>query len=95
MSTLNHRLNGGFGQCTSTVMRDPSFCIRDKALYAYLCTFADSKNNQLRVSVYKMASELNVSPITVIRALKSLEAGGVIKRIAIGKGKSKTTIILK
>lgn len=95
MSTLNNRLTGGFGQCTSTVMRDPSLCIRDKALYAYLCTFADSKNNQLRVSVYKMASELDVSPITVIRALKSLENSGIIKRIAIGKGKSKTTMILK
>lgn len=95
MATNNHRLTGGFGQCTNKVMRDPSLCLRDKAVYAYLCTFADSQNNQLRLSVYKMASELNISSITVIRSIKSLEEHGVIKRLSNGKGKSKTTIITK
>ena len=95
MTTLNHRLAGGYGQCTSKVMRDPAVCLRDKAVYAYLCTFADSKSNQLRVSVHKMAAELDISSITVIRSLKSLENDGVIKRVSIGKGKAKITIILK
>jgi DNA-binding Lrp family transcriptional regulator len=95
MTVLNQRLNGGFGQCTTTVMRDPTISLRDKALYAYLSTFADSRNNQLRVSVYKMAAELNVSKITVIRSLKALEDSNIIKRMSIGKGKSKVTILLK
>ena len=95
MTVSNQRLNGGFGQCTSTVMRDPTISLRDKAVYAYLSIFADSRSNQLRVSVYKMASELNVSKITVIRSLKALEDSNIIKRMAIGKGKSKVTILLK
>jgi predicted transcriptional regulator len=91
----NSRLKGGFGQCTSTVMRDPNLKIRDKAVYAYLCTFADSINNQLTVSVLKMASELNITPITVKRSLKELETKQIISRINRGRGLSKVTVVLK
>ena len=69
--------------------------MRDKALYAYLCTFADSQTNELTVSVYKMASELDVAPITVTRSLKALENNQVIKRINRGRGQSKLTVIRK
>jgi hypothetical protein len=96
MSLLqNTRLNGGFGQCTSNVMRDPNINVRDKALYAYLCTFADSRSNQLKVSVFRMAAELNVSKQTVIRSLKELERLNIILRVSQGRGQSKTTKILK
>ena len=95
MSSVNPRLRSGFGQCSSTVMRDPAFILRDKAVYAYLCIFADSQTNQTTVSVYKAASELNTSPSTVIRSFKSLEDKGIIQRINRGRGQTKLTIILK
>lgn len=95
MSVANFRLKGGFGQCTSNVMKDPSICIRDKALYAYLCTYADSSTNYLNVSVFRMAAELNVSRQTIIRSLKTLELLNVIRRFNRGAGKTKITEILK
>lgn len=91
----NTRLNGGFGQCTNTVMRNPGISIRDKAVYAYLCTFADSRSNQLKVSVYTMAADLDVSKQTVVRSLKSLECMKIISRTSRGRGQCKVTIILK
>lgn len=91
----NTRLKGGFGQCTNTVMRDPSISIRDKAVYAYLCTYADSQNNTLTTSVYRMASELEVCKQTILRSLKQLENHNVISRTSRGRGQSKVTIILK
>jgi predicted transcriptional regulator len=95
MLVRNPRLNGGFGQCTNTVMRDPNVNIRDKAVYAYLCTFADSINNQLTVSVNKIAAELDISPVTVSRSLKELETKQIIRRITRGRGQSKVTVVLK
>lgn len=95
MPIFNPRLRDGFGQCSNNVMRDPSLLLRDKAVYAYLCTFADSQSNQTTVSVFKMAAELNTSPSTVLRSLKSLETKGIIQRINRGRGKTKLTIILK
>jgi hypothetical protein len=92
----NPRLKkGGFGFCTCIVMRDPNICIRDKAMYAYLCTFADSENNQLVVSVNTIASELSIAPVTVTRSLKSLEKQMIISRINRGNRKTKLTIIIK
>lgn len=91
----NTRLNGGFGQCTNTIMRDPGVSIRDKAVYAYLCTFADSRSNQLRVSVYTMAADLDVSKQTIVRSLKSLESKKIISRFSRGRGQCKATVILK
>lgn len=96
MSTLqNTRLKSGFGQCSSTVMRDPGIAVRDKAVYAYLCTFANSKSNELKVSVYTMAADLDISKQTVIRSLKSLESNKIISRFSRGRGQSKITTILK
>lgn len=91
----NPRLKGGFGQCTSTVMRDPLVSMRDKAVYAYLSVFADSKSNSTHVTVKTMAAELNVTPITVIRSLKELEKQNIIKRVARGRGQSTLTVLLK
>lgn len=91
----NTRLKGGFGQCTSTVMRDPGVSIRDKAVYAYLCTYADSQTNTLTLSVYRMAAELDVCKQTIVRSLKQLEAQNIIKRATRGRGYSKVTTILK
>jgi DNA-binding MarR family transcriptional regulator len=95
MTYNNPRLKDGFGQCTTTVMRDPSLSMRDKAVYAYLCVFTDSKNNTTVVSVNKIANELSVTPITVTRSLKELETKNVIKRIRRGQGQSSITMILK
>lgn len=91
----NTRLTDGFGQCTSTVMRDPGISVREKAVYAYLCTFADSQSNQLNVSVYCMAAELNISKQTILRSLKQLESLNIITRAFSGRGRAKITVLLK
>lgn len=95
MSYNNPRLKDGFGQSTSTVMRNPEINLNDKAVYAYLCTFADSQSNQLTVSVFTMAAELGVSRQTIIRSLKRLESSQIIKRVFVSRDQPKTTIILK
>lgn len=92
---MNKRLKDGFGQCSSNVMRDPSINIRDKAVYSFLCTYADSQTNELFISVHKTSSHLNISYSTTIRAFQSLEKKGIIKRIKKGKGQTSVTIILK
>lgn len=91
----NIRLKGGFGQCSSTVMRDPNINVRDKAIYAYLCTYADSQTNTLTASVFRMADELDVCKQTVLRSLKQLERQQIISRVSRGRGLSKVTTILK
>ena len=95
LSIQNTRLKGGFGQCSNTVMRDPSIGVRDKALYAYLCTYADSQTNTLTVSVYRMADELGVCKQTILRSLKHLEDQNIISRVSRGRAQSKATILLK
>lgn len=95
MTHKNPRLTNGYGQCSTTVMRDPSICLRDKAVYSYLCVFTDSITNKTHVSINKIANELSVTPITVTRSLKELETKNVIKRIRRGQGQSSITMILK
>lgn len=91
----NIRIKNGFGQCTNTVMRDPAVSMRDKAVYAYLCTYADSVTNQLNVSVFRMAAELDLSKQTIIRSLKALERLSIITRTSRARGQTKITTLLK
>lgn len=91
----NLRLKGGFGQVSALVMKDPTISLRDKAVYAYLSIYADSVSNSLFVSVNKIAAEMNVTPSTIKRSLKSLIEAGVISRYSKKVGQSYTTILLK
>jgi predicted transcriptional regulator len=91
----NPRLKDGFGQVSSLVIKDPAISLRDKAVYAYLSLYADSESNSLFVSVNRIAADLNITPSTVKRSIKSLMVAGVISRYSNGIGKSHTTILLK
>lgn len=95
MKTNNPRLTGGFGMVTKAVMADPELTTRDKAVYAYLATYADGATNELAVSVNRMATELGVTPSTVKRSLKTLEDKLIIQRISIGNKITRRTILLK
>jgi predicted transcriptional regulator len=95
MKSINPRLIKGFGQVSSEVMRDPELSLKDKGLYAYLCTFANSQSNELIVSVYRMADECGASPSTIKRSIETLQSKGIITREFMGKGKTRKTIILK
>jgi predicted transcriptional regulator len=95
MKSINPRLIKGFGQVSSEVMRDPELSLKDKGLYAYLCTFAGSQTNELIVSVYRMADECGISPSTIKRSIETLQSKGIIDRVYMGKGKTRKTIILK
>ena len=95
MKSINPRLIKGFGQVSSEVMRDPELSLKDKGLYAYLCTFAGSQTNELIVSVYRMADECGTSPSSIKRSIETLQSKGIIDRVYMGKGKTRKTIILK
>jgi biotin operon repressor len=95
MININPRVRQGFGMVSVTVMRNPELTLGEKALYAHLSTYADSKTNQLYVSINKMASECGVGVSTVNRTMKSLEKKGIIIRKARGFRMSKITILLK
>ena len=92
---MNHRLKDGFGQVSNTVLRDPEFSLGEKALYSYLCTYADSNSNELFVSVNKMASECGIGVSTIKRYLQTLENKNVILRIRNGYKTITITKILK
>ena len=79
---------------SSDVVRNPNISLRDKGLYAYLCSYADV-NNTLTVSVNRAASECNVDPSTIRRILDQLKKDGVIVRESRGSGQSFKTIINK
>jgi DNA-binding MarR family transcriptional regulator len=95
MKSTNPRLQKGFGQVSNEVMRDPELSMKDKGLYAYLCTYAGSQTNELIVSVYRMADECGMSPSTIKRSIETLQSKGIIDRIFMGKGNTRKTIILK
>lgn len=90
----NPRLSKGYGMVSSSVVRDPNISLRDKGLYAYLVSYADS-DNTLTVSVNRAASECNVDPSTIRRILDQLKKAGVIVRETRGTGQSYKTIISK
>lgn len=95
MKTNNPRITGGFGMVTKSVMTDPELGTREKAVYAYLATYADGTTNELTVSVNRMAAELGVTPSTVKRSLKILEEKQIIDRTSVGHKITRRTVLLK
>jgi DNA-binding MarR family transcriptional regulator len=91
---MNNRVNKGFGMVSNTVIRNPEISLREKAIYAYLSSYANS-NNELTVSVNRIAEECGITPSTVKRIVDSLIKKGVIGRIKRGIGQSYKTILLK
>lgn len=92
---MNQRIKDGFGQVSNTVLRDPEFTLGEKALYSYLCTYADSNNGELFVSINRIAAELGIGHSTAKRHLYTLEKKGVIVRIKRGYGMSSITKLIK
>jgi DNA-binding MarR family transcriptional regulator len=89
-----NRFKLGFGMVSNAVLRNPEVSLQEKALYAYLSTYADT-NGELFVGVNKMASELGMGVSSVNRQLKALEDKGIIARISRGYHTSKITKLLK
>lgn len=79
---------------SSNVVRDPNISLRDKGLYAYLASYADT-DNVLTVSVNRAASECNVDVSTIRRILNMLKKSGIIVRESRGVGQSYKTILNK
>lgn len=80
---------------SSSVVRNPDISLRDKGLYAYLVSYADSIDNTLTVSVNRAAAECNVDPSTIRRILDQLKKSGIIIRETREPGQSYKTSILK
>ena len=91
---MNNRTTNGFGIVSNTVMRNPDITLGEKSLYAYLSTYANS-NNELFVSVNKIADECGIGQSTVKRYLSNLEKKKIISRISRGHKVTKVTILLK
>lgn len=91
---MNYRIEKGFGMVSNTVIRDPELSLREKAMYAYLSSYANS-NNELTVSINRIASECGITPSTVKRILEQLKEKNVITRVRRDIKQSFKTILLK
>jgi biotin operon repressor len=89
------RIKYGFGQVSNTVLRNPELSLGEKALYAYLSTYADSETDELFVSINRIASECNIGHSTVKRHLHTLEKKGILIRLKRGHGMSSITKLIK
>lgn len=90
----NARIKNGFGMVSNTVIRDPDISLKEKAVYAYLATYANV-HNELTVGMDRMAAECGVDQSTIGRAIKSLKDKGIISRISRGLSNTSVTILLK
>ena len=90
----NLRIVKDYGFVTYKVMRNPDIPLNEKAIYAYLCSYAKAETNITWVSVNKIANECGISQSTVSRLLDKLTKRGIIKRSFRGKGESLLTTIL-
>ena len=90
----NERLKGGYGMVSNTVMRNPDLSLREKGIYAYLATYSNT-DNELTVSINRMAAECGVTPSTIKRIIESLKEKGVIMREIRGNSLSYRTVLLK
>lgn len=79
---------------TSNVLRNPDISLRDKGLYSYLATYANS-DNILTVSINRAANECGVDESTIKRILDQLKKQGIIVREQREHGKSYKTTLLK
>jgi biotin operon repressor len=80
---------------SNTVLRDPELSLGEKALYAYLSTYADSYTGELFVSINRIAAELGIGHSTVKRHIHTLEKKGVVMRLKRGYGMSSITKLIK
>jgi len=90
----NLRIVKDYGFITYKVMRDPEITLREKAIYAYLCSYANAKTNITWVAINTIANECGISCSSVSRILDKLIKKGVIKRTFRGKGESLMTTVL-
>lgn len=90
----NIRLKDGFGMVSNDILRNPEISLKDKGMYAHLATYADV-NNELTVSVNRIANECGINQSTAKRSLERLKNQGVIDRIKRGHTISFKTILLK
>jgi len=91
----NARIKDGFGMVSNTVIRDADLSLKEKGLYAYLATYANSKTNECTVGIDKMASECGIDQSTIKRILKTLKEKRVILRVQRGINTTAITILLK
>lgn len=80
---------------SNTVIKDPNLSLGEKAVYAYLSTYANNITNDLFVSISKLSDEMGISQSTAKRHLFTLEQKDIIKRESRGYKTSKLTILLK
>ena len=89
-----NRLKNGYGLVSSDILRNPDISLREKGLYAYLATYADSKG-EITASINKMTTECGITQSTVKRTLEKLKKKNIIAREFRGIGTSFKTILIK
>ena len=83
-----------YGRVSSAVVQDPHISLKDKGLYAYLCSHMDNYTQETHISIYKMAAECGCTPATIKRGLAALQKAGVIQRCQRSFGDTTKTIVL-
>lgn len=92
----NNRLaHKKYGIVTNDVVRNPNISLREKGLYAYLCSYTSMIDDASTVSVNKAATECNVDPSTIRRILDQLKKDGILIRESRNSGQSYLTTLLK
>lgn len=82
---MNTRLDNGFGQVSTTVMKDPSLPLRLKALYAYICTYSSAETHTCFISIARICAEMDITRSTAKRQLNELKDRGIIIRYPEGR----------
>jgi len=83
-----------YGRVSSMVVQDPHISLKDKGLYAYLCSHMDNYTQETYISVYKMAAECGCTPATIKRGLSALQKAGVIERSQRSFGDTTRTLVV-
>lgn len=80
---------------SNEVIKDPNLTLQEKAMYAYLASYADSTTNELFVGINRICDENNITQSTAKRIINSLIKKNVIYRQGRGYKQTSKTVLLK
>lgn len=80
---MNTRLEKGFGQVSTTVMKDPSLAPGAKVLYSYLSVYTSAETNTTFVSMERICAELSLTRSTIKRNMSILIKAGIVTRYRV------------
>lgn len=83
---------GGFTQVPNFLLKDPTISANGKVVYSMLLSYAWT-NNMVFPGQERMAQDIGTSQPTIARAIKELEAAGLLEVQRRGQGKTNLYIL--